>query len=80
MSDKTADAYRPRRIVTYGRGAAQCSVTIEDDGAHGYDWTMVRNGVLWARGWVRTRTARTAELVAKQAGSAAFAGSLTEVA
>ncbi len=65
--------------IVYGQ-SGQCAVSIRHDGAHGFEYAMVRLGVLWAKGWVRTRSARTAELVAKQAGSAAFAGSLTEVA
>ncbi len=45
---------------------------IEDDQAQGFNWTASRLGVLWAKGWTRTRSARKAELHARAASAAAY--------
>jgi hypothetical protein len=49
----------------------QWLITLEDDGAHGYNYTASKMGVLWAKGWVRTRRQRHAEIAAKTAGMGA---------
>lgn len=47
-------------------------ITVEDDTCHGYHWTASRLGVLWAKGWIRTRSESTAIIHARQAGAAAY--------
>ncbi|MGE0206115.1 MAG: hypothetical protein AB7E70_19605 [Hyphomicrobiaceae bacterium] len=57
--------------IVYG-SSKQWLVTLEVDGTYGFHWFASRHGVLWAKGWTRTRSQRTAELVAKRASAEAF--------
>lgn len=61
-----------------GAESSRWSFSVEDDGIHGFHWFAVRDGVLWAKGWSRTRSARKAELAAKAAGTRAYMDHLLE--
>lgn len=61
--------------IRYG-SSGQCLVTLSDDGRDGFDYTASRCGTVYARGWVRTRSQRTAELAAKRALAEAYAAEL----
>lgn len=54
----------------------QWLITLEDDGCYGYHWFASRLGVLWAKGWLRTRSQEHAELAAKNAGMSARSDAL----
>lgn len=61
--------------IVYGQ-SKQWLVTLEDDGISGFHWFASRYGVLWAKGWARTRSQRTAELVAKRSSAEVFESAL----
>lgn len=65
----------PTRIPVI-RESSRWLITTEDDGVYGYHWFASRDGVLWAKGWTRTRSQAKAELAARTAGSSAYLESL----
>jgi hypothetical protein len=79
--DHLADVEYAAKLATvdvrYGSDG-QCTVSLTDDGAQGFDYTATRCGVLFAKGWIRTRSQRTAELAAKRALAESYAASLLE--
>ena len=59
------------------------SIVTEDDGCHGFHWFASLTGVLWAKGWMRTRSEAAAHaqglLAGRTAQAEAFNAASTEV-
>ena len=47
-------------------------ISTEDDGSHGFAWFASHRGVLWAKGWMRTRSEPQASAAGEIAGRTAL--------